>query len=169
MKRFEGFVYQIPDSVCRLVGKTPQQIINTLKFYQGRGRGYESWKGILIPSKGEISPVESISVTCSLPLAKVDHNIEVKLMENFEFFINANAYDFVIQQAKKYEQLRRGDLYKFVAGLDMLGFWFLPEEIMKALKTYNWDQHLRQINTWMAQRETDLDEAERRGFLKRVR
>ena len=169
MERFNGVLYQIPDTLCRLVGDSPQQIINTLKFYKHRGPEYHSWKKAKTPSEAEIKDVEDVCISCALPLAKIYHNIEVKVRENFSFEINANAFDWVKKQAKVYEELKRVDLFKFIAGAPVFGLWFLPEQIMEDLRNYDWDQHQRQINTWLAQREVDLDDAERMGFLYRKR
>ena len=145
-----------------LVGTDPQQIIDTAKYYRDeRGQIQAN-----IPERDDIWKVDKLNVLCAFPLMRTDHFIDAEVAPGFTFQINANAFDYMKNLGKDYERLRRGALYKFET-VEAFGLWFLPKEVMEGLKNHDWNQHLRQINIWMAQREEILDEGVRRGHIVR--
>jgi len=151
---------KVPGTI--FIGTTPSQIVNTVNYYRN-----ERGQDIAMPAKGEIIRLDEINITACFPLAKVDHNIEARVKPNVIFWVNANAFDYVQQVAANYEELKRGDLYKFQT-LRLFGLFFLPEDIMKAVRKYDWKKHQTQIDEWMGVRKADLQEAERRGILRRI-
>lgn len=164
MTEVEYFGYNIPGSGTHLIGTAKSQITNTLKYYKE-----ERNQPVEIPSEDDYKTLENITIVCTLPLLKVDHFIDATVRPNVIFKVNANALMYVQQLAQQYESLKRGDLFKFVPGVDMLGLYFLPEHIMQSLRDYDWDQHQKQVEEWLGERERDLNEAENKGFLHRVR
>ena len=159
-KDIKYFGYRIPETLSVFIGTEKSQIINTLEYYANE-RGQQC----PIPSEEEISPLKEVNITCALPLAVVDHNVSVEARSNFFFHVNANAFDYIQEVSRTYEKLKRGDLFKFKAGADIFGLWFLPEYVMQGLREYDWEQHRNQINVWMNKREAVLQEGRRRGHL----
>ena len=72
----------------------------------------------------------------------------------------------VQRTGQNYESLKRGGLYKFQT-LPLFGLYFLCEDIMKGIKEHDWKKHEPQINEWLGIREDVLNEAERRGHVRR--
>ncbi|MDP3966203.1 MAG: hypothetical protein Q8Q04_01595 [archaeon] len=151
-----------------LVGNNENQIINTLKYYKfERGAEEKEFDKIQIPQIYEIENREKISIPVALPLANLMQDLGVKVNSSIEFIVNANAVTYLRNIADSYQNLKRGDLYKFTPGIDYFGLWFLPEEIMEGLKNYDWSPHQKQIRTWLLKREGILKNMEGKGFLLR--
>ncbi|MFH0752252.1 MAG: hypothetical protein V1914_01510 [archaeon] len=145
----------------RLIGTDAKQIIRTLEYYRNE-RGQTNFD---IPSESDISEVTRLEIECAFPLLSQNHFIEAKLEEKVSFFVNANAFSYIQALALSYEQLKRGDLYKFEPGLSTLGLYFLPENIMKGLKDYDWSQHKAQVEDWLQVRSKVLNDMRTKGLL----
>lgn len=152
-KRKNYFIHRQENMVPILVGKNKNQIINTLAYYKEE-RGEDQ---IIIPKKSEIGRLESACFTCSLPIANVKHFVDIAMDDWISFNINANAYAYVQRLAENYEELKRGDLYKFNPGIEVLGLYFLPENVMKWLKGFDWSKHQKQVDEWLGMRQQVAD------------
>ena len=158
------FGYQIPNSMTVLIGAEKQEIINTLRYYRD-DRGQRNFD---IPREQDLLELGDVHVTCGLAILHKDHFIDAEVEDNVYFHVNANAFEYVQSQVRDYEGLRRGDLYKFIPGVDIFGLFFLPESIMKSLKEHDWEQYREQIDSWTRVREDALDGLERDGHLIRA-
>ncbi len=153
--------YSIPNSGTHLLGENKSQIIETLWHYKNRGT-----EAIDIPDESEIKEITGATITCCFPMAHTEHFLEAEVRQNIILDVNANAYDWVQRTGQNYESLKRGGLYKFQT-LPLFGLYFLCEDIMKGIKEYDWKKHEPQINEWLGIREDVLNEAERRGHVRR--
>lgn len=156
------FIYEpkdIPDFV-QLIGNERSQIVKTMNYYRDLSYPWD------IPSDEEVSPLFlPFKISCSFPLAHMDHNIDVEVKEGIFFHVNANAFDHVQKVARNYEILRRGELYKFDVGSNIFGLKYLPESVMQGLRDYNWSRHVSQIEAWMRERKASLDGLGKEGHL----
>ncbi len=116
----------------------------------------------------EFGKSREINITAAFPMAQMNANISAEVRKKVFFHVNANAFDYVQQVAQSYEELKRGDLYKFQS-LPAFGLWFLPEYIMQGLREYDWKKHETQVRSWLNTREEVLSELEREGVFTRVR
>ncbi len=156
------FVYYPPNGGAVFVGNNKEQIKQTVKHYADRG----DQKELVVPTEREILELQGdINVTVALTMAHVDHNVSARVRPRAVFHVNANAIDYVQRVASDYEKLKRGDLFKFEPGLSALGLYFLPEDVMQGLRSYDWSQHQSQIEKWLTQRDVAITEGRRRGFL----
>lgn len=149
--------YHVPDTLTTFIGNEKSQIVNTLEHYKARGR-----EKIAIPEIEKIRRLDSAEIGCALPILKPEHFFKVKLDEVISFDINANAFNYIQLVANRYEELKRGDLFKFDTGLpNVFGLFFLPENVMKGLKNYDWKQYEKQVDEWMGIRNKMLDGCDR--------
>jgi len=154
----------IKDSKIYYIGTNKKQVKNTIEYYiKERGQVLD------IPSDSDISELTEINISCALPLAHMKQNLRAEIRNNVIFWINANAFDYVQRVSQNYEGLKRGDLFKFVPGVDFFGLFFLPEYIMEGLRDYDWGRHMEQVRKWLGRRETILNEGEQRGKIHRER
>ncbi|MBI5066118.1 hypothetical protein HZA97_07825 [Candidatus Woesearchaeota archaeon] len=144
------FIHQPDHYWILFVGTEKEQIINTVKYYRDQ-RGVSN---LSIPDDSKIKEISKLEIMCTFPMLKVDQFIEAEVREKVKLNVNANAFDHVRYIAQFYEDLKRGDLYKFNPGMPNIdGMYLLPEYIMKGINEYNWDQHSKQIDAWLSERE----------------
>jgi len=153
------YCYRVPGSFFTdLVGTEKSQIQNTLSYYRyNRGQ-----KMVAVPKDYEINEISKLEIRCAFPVLSPKHFFNAEVREGITFNINVNAFDYIRDLSENYQKLKRGDLYKFVAGLPEFGLYFLPEYIMEGLKEYDWDQHLDLVNDWQRKLEEILSAQEKK-------
>jgi hypothetical protein len=155
------FVYEIPNAISVFMGTEKAQIINTIRYYKDDRRQ----DGFKIPSESEIKNLERIIITCGFPMMHKDHFISVEVRKNVIFSVNANFYEYIKELSQGYEHLKRADLYKFQAGAESFGLFFLPEYVMEGIRDYDWSQHEEQMSAWIHKRTEIIEEGVRKGVL----
>ena len=148
------YYYQYAVGLTRFIGKNPLQIILTIMHYDER-----DVIKIKYPRDSDFEKLEHITISCSLPHFKPEHTFRAELTDKLTLMVNANACFDVQTQFLEYKNLLRGSLYKFnpQPGFSMNGLVFLPEEVIKAGREYDWDRHLRGMGGWLGQREASLN------------
>jgi hypothetical protein len=121
-----------------LIGTDKKQIISTLRHYN-----------LPIPSDDDIRQLARVRVLCAFGYHIPNHYFDAEIREGVSFEIHANAFDYIRKVAEDFDDLKRGDLYKFDTGRREYGLLFLPEYIMQGMKEYDWNRHKRQVDEWM--------------------
>ena len=122
--------------------------------------------GVKYPLDSDFKRLEHLTIPCSLPVSNPEHIIRIELTDKVTLEVNVNAWIDIQMQFLNYKNLFRGSLYKLEPkkpGLLENGFFFLPEEVMKAGKEYDWDKHAKEVGELLRQRETSLIEMEQKG------
>lgn len=142
-KWLKYYSYRLPESFkVVLVGTEKSQIISTIEHYRQRGQN------IVLPDESRISETPSLEIRCANPLLSPKFFFKAEVRENIVFDVNANFYYDILEVADNYKILKRGDLYKFQAGITEFGLYFLPEYIMEGVKEYDWNQHKEIVDKW---------------------
>jgi hypothetical protein len=115
-----------------------------------------------------IEKTNDLHLFFSDPCLVLGQNITVHPFENVRLTFNANVFYGMVNAVSDYTRQERGALYKF----DILNngpTLFLPESMMRFLHDYDWNQHMLQVNEWLARREEKLRTLETTGTFKRIR
>lgn len=150
------------------VGMDSEEILGTVKYYrEQRGK-----TGLPVPSrwnlfaKARIKTLEEISIECFFPMGSMHQFIDAEVREGFNLHVNANAFTHIRNIVDKYEERKRGQLYKFSGTAHL---WFLPEYVMQGMREYYWKQHEAQVNEWLAALNPALERLRREnGFAKKA-
>ncbi len=139
----EYYKYKIPESyLTMLIGNNKQQIIETMEFYHGQE------KSLKAPDESQIHKISSLEIRCGLPLMMGKFFFKAQITDFLALNINANAVDYIQGATLGYWLSKRGSLYKFEPGLPEFGLYFLPEDLMVAIKNYDWGKHKEIMDEW---------------------
>lgn len=147
-----------PLIMATLIGTRQEDITKTIDYYiSERGWAHPT------PKENEITKIEEVNIHCYFVGSHIDHWLEMAILPHVRFKVNANAYAIIVDQVRNFEQAKRGALYKLVPNHSRL--YYLPIEIMGALRTYDWEQHREQMESWFLEREKSIMELEKAGHI----
>ena len=135
--------YHIPESFLTiLIGNDKQQIIDTMEYY------HKQTEKLKVPSENQIGEMSSLEIRCGLSMMSNKFDFKAQITENLSLYINANAVDYIQGVALSYKLSKRGGLYKLEPGISSFGLYFLPEDLMIAIRDYDWTKHQDIIGKW---------------------
>ncbi len=76
--------------------------------------------------------------------------IEISLTEGLVMAVNASAYTDVVMFPYKTAGNLRGSLYKFAVPTE-ISQWFISQEVVDLIQSYDWRQHQAQMEQWIDQ------------------
>ncbi len=139
------FYYEIPEQVKRfLIGNEKEQIIRTVDFFN-----HYYGANFSIPSESDITEILKLDIGCSYPPLNPEKHKEIKIKDNVTIDVYANAYYYIRWLSQNYEEMKRGDLYKFDTGMNAWGIYLLPEDIMQGLRDYDWSEYKKKFIGWL--------------------
>jgi hypothetical protein len=121
-----------------LIGTDKEQIFSTLRHYK-----------LPLPSDDNIHKLARVTIFCALDFNLPTHSFKAEVLDGVSFEVHATAFEYIKKTAEDFDNLKRGDLYKFDTGLKEYGLLFLPEYIMQGIKDYDWNQHKEEVDKWM--------------------
>lgn len=138
--------YIEPTSMSRFLGSTPQQIQDTLRYYK-----YERGKDrVKIPSLDQIPIMTDAMIVATTSVSSGHQRIEISLTEGLVMAVNASAYTDVVMFPYKTAGNLRGSLYKFAVPTE-ISQWFISQEVVDLIQSYDWRQHQAQMEQWIDQ------------------
>ena len=121
-----------------VIGTDKKHITSTLMHY-----------ALPIPPEEDMRQLAKVSIMCALGYPATSHFFEAEIRDGVFIRVHANAFKYIKEIAEDFENLKRGDLYKFDTGRRDYGLLFLPDYIMQGLKAYAWNRHKEQVEEWM--------------------
>ncbi len=152
VQKMKYFRYYPEGTNITLIGTDKKQIISTLLNY-----------ALPIPPEEDMRRLAKVSIMCALGYPVTSHFFEAEIRKGVFIRVHANAFKYIKEIAEDFEDLKRGDLYKFDTGRRDYGLLFLPEYIMQGLKEYDWNQHKEQVEEWMEDEEETRPEDVKTG------
>ena len=149
------FSYHPDGTNIILIGTDKKHIISTLMNY-----------ALPIPPEEDMHQLAKVSIMCALGYPVTSYFLEAEIKDGVLFRVHANAFKYIKEIAEDFEDLKRGDLYKFDTGRRDYGLLFLPEYIMQGLRDYDWNRHKEQVDEWMeGEQEARPEEVKTGQFL----
>ncbi len=167
----EYFRYHIPKKIAQEIGNNPSHtdiivanihdIEKTFKYYRDKGKNIDFLNLDKIKSiKGKLE------IICSKfpdPTINPEYFIRLPVTENLVVKIYAVAFDYVRDFSENPKRWLRGATYKFFPGNKEHGLWFLSQEVIDEMKSYNWNKDKDMLDL-LERRKELLKEAENMGF-----
>lgn len=135
--------YEIPGTRTHLFAKDFSHITNTVSHYERS-----------IPSRGDVKEIEHLGLRCELPLCVQGQSLKINLKPDLTVIVNSNAFHPLQRYLTSLENHKRADLFKFTLVYPFV--FLLSEDIVNAMKNYNWEIHKKQINQWLDVRDEKI-------------
>ena len=164
----EYFRFHITEKIAQEMGNNPnhteiiagnlEDIEKTFKYYQDK-RGKNIWFSNL----DKIKPIgRKLEIVCSKfpdPTINPEYCIKLSIAENLDFRIYAIVFNYVKDFSENPKRWLRGATYKFFPGNNEHGLWFLSQEVVDKMKSYDWNKDKQMLE--VLERRRDLLETAR--------